>query len=56
MDATVIDTRETQIQLELHKGVYYISIMPYDRHGEGLGKEICKVSNELKIEIEGEVK
>jgi len=53
MDAMTIDTKETEIELELNKGTYYISIMPYDFHGESVGKKIYKISNELKIEITG---
>ena len=40
--------------LTLPKGKYYISIMPYDRYGEDIGKEWYLPSNELMIEIEGE--
>lgn len=47
-----IETKESEILLSgLNEGTYYISIMPYDQHGEHAGKRIYASSNELKIEI-----
>lgn len=50
-DVYDIDTSATEIELELENGIYYVSIMPYDSHGESVGRKIYLMSNELRIEI-----
>lgn len=47
-----MDITATEIEIELDKGVYYVSVMPYDSHGESVGREIYLMSNELRIDVE----
>lgn len=47
-----IETKKSEILLSgLSEGTYYISIMPYDQHGECAGRRIYASSNELKMKI-----
>ncbi len=49
-DVFLVRTSETQVDLELEVDeTYYVTIMPYDRHGESLGRIIYPASNEIKI-------
>lgn len=50
-----INTENTEIELDLEKGIYYISIMPYDAHGFSVGREVYLLSNELRIEVKEEI-
>lgn len=48
-DVLYIETTETAAVLKLDEGIYYISIMPFDKHGEESGVELYVPSNELKV-------
>lgn len=50
-DVYYIDTGVLEVEFELPAGIYYISIMPYDSHGDDAGREIYLMSNELRIQI-----
>jgi hypothetical protein len=48
----LIKTRKTKVNIELTKGKdYYITIMPYDQHGESVGRVVYPPSNEIKISL-----
>lgn len=49
-DKGLLETKTNSISLDLEKGqTYYITVMPYDKHGESVGKKLYTRSNELKI-------
>jgi hypothetical protein len=51
-DVLLLKTKETKATLELTKGKdYYITIMPYDQHGESVGRVLYPPSNEIKISL-----
>ena len=51
-DVLLLKTRETKATLELPKGKdYYITIMPYDQHGDSVGRVLYPPSNEVKVSL-----
>lgn len=50
-DTAYIETTETETMVKLDKGIYYISIMPFDKHGEESGVKLYVPSNELKVTV-----
>jgi hypothetical protein len=51
-DVLLIKTKKTTANIELTKGKdYYITIMPYDQHGESVGRVLYPPSNEIKISL-----
>jgi hypothetical protein len=48
-----IKTEQTSVDAHFESpGIYYITVMPYDAHGESVGKILYQMSEELKIPIE----
>jgi hypothetical protein len=48
-----IQTDKTSIELPITSGdLYYVTVMPYDAHGESVGKELYYMSNEIMISLE----
>ncbi|WP_425214644.1 hypothetical protein [Tumidithrix helvetica] len=51
-EVALIKTRQEEIDVPFKQsGTYYITIMPYDAHGESVGKAIYKPSEEIKIRV-----
>lgn len=51
-DVLYTETVETEALIVLsEKGIYYISIMPFDKHGEDVGIEMYFPSDELRVNI-----
>jgi hypothetical protein len=51
-DVILLETRKEEIDIKLpNDGVYFITVMPFDKYGESIGKELYYVSNELKIAV-----
>lgn len=49
-DILYIETTETEAIFELdERDIYYISVMPFDKHGEEMGVELYFPSNELRV-------
>lgn len=51
-EIALIKTKETKLNISLpSNNEYYITVMPYDAHGESVGRKIYPMSNEIKINI-----
>lgn len=51
-EINLIKTSDTKVELFLPKhNTYYVTVMPYDAHGESVGKKVYPMSNELKLEL-----
>jgi hypothetical protein len=49
----LIKTEGTSAQFSIKKGsTYYVSVMPYDAHGESVGKKLYPMSNEIKLSLD----
>lgn len=52
-EVALLTTSQNQISLPVERGnTYYITIMPYDAHGESVGKTLYHSSEELKISVD----
>ena len=48
----LITTENEEVRLELEAGrIYYVTVMPFDAHGEAVGRELYRSSQELKISL-----
>lgn len=51
-DIALIKTAQNQASIPIKEpGTYYITVMPYDAHGESVGKKLYLVSEEIKVQI-----
>ncbi len=51
-DVALVTTEVERVRLELEAGrTYYVTVMPFDAHGEAVGREIYRSSQELKISL-----
>ncbi len=51
-DVTLVETEGEQISLELEADdTYYVTVMPFDAHGEAIGRKLYRSSQELKIPL-----
>jgi hypothetical protein len=49
-EIALLKTRDNFITIAAEKGkTYFITIMPYDKHGESVGKKLYFMSNEIRI-------
>jgi hypothetical protein len=49
-EVALIETRQTSVQFPIKNGItYYVTVMPYDAHGENVGKNLYFMSNEIKL-------
>ncbi len=49
-DAALVTTEIEEVSLALEAGgTYYVTVMPFDAHGEAVGRKIYRASQELKI-------
>ncbi len=51
-EVALVTTEVEQVRLMLESGhTYYVTVMPFDAHGEAVGREIYRASQELKISL-----
>ncbi|WP_172641454.1 hypothetical protein [Nostoc sp. PCC 7107] len=51
-EINLLKTSDTKVELSLPKqNTYYVSVMPYDAHGESVGKKVYPMSNEIKLKL-----
>jgi hypothetical protein len=49
----LIQTESTSVHFSLKRGIpYYVTVMPYDAHGESVGKKLYYMSNEIKVSLD----
>ncbi len=51
-DVTLVTTEVEQVWLTLEPGhTYFVTVMPFDAHGEAVGRKLYRASQELKISL-----
>jgi hypothetical protein len=51
-DIALIKTTQNQVSIPIKEpGTYYITVMPYDAHGESVGRKLYLVSEEIKVQV-----
>ena len=50
-EVTLIETADTHVDIPVQGGkTYFVTVMPFDVHGESVGRELYAMSNEIKVE------
>jgi hypothetical protein len=51
-EIALIKTAQNQVSIPIKEpGTYYITVMPYDAHGESVGRMLYIVSEEIKVQV-----
>ena len=51
-EIALIKTSKTQVSIPVEQpGIYYITVMPYDAHGESVGRVLYSISEEIKVQL-----
>ncbi|WP_241082800.1 hypothetical protein, partial [Achromobacter xylosoxidans] len=52
-DVAFLETKSTHIELPAPKGggPLYVTVMPFDKHGESVGRRLYNMSAELKLSL-----
>ena len=54
-EVALIETKGTSIDIPVESGkTYFVTVMPYDAHGEMVGRKLYFASNEIKVRVEQE--
>ncbi len=52
-EVALIETKDTSIDIPVEAGkTYFLTVMPYDAHGERVGRKLYFMSNEIKVKVE----
>ena len=55
-EISLIKTSKTHVNISLdYNRNYFISIMPYDLHGESVGKVLYQMSEEIKVKLNDDI-
>lgn len=48
-EVALVTTKPPYVNLSLAPGEYFITVMPYDKHGEAVGKVLYQMSDEIRV-------